>query len=97
MNDTNPVPTAVRAALDDAERHDRMSTLMLVGAAIIEAVLLGYVLVAIDFGDPTHKVMFLLAMLTYFTLGLGMAAIAAKTSAQNARLMHAIQLMSERR
>jgi hypothetical protein len=70
---------------------------MLVGAAIIEVVLLGYVLAAIDFGDPTHKVMFLLAMLTYFTLGLGMAAMAAKTSAQNARLMHAIQLMSERR
>jgi hypothetical protein len=97
MNDTNHVPAAVRAALDEAERHDRVSTLILVGAAIIEAVLLGFVLAEVDFGNPTHKVMFLLAMLTYFTLGLGIAAMAAKTSAQNARLMHAIQLMSESR
>ncbi|CAA9356431.1 MAG: hypothetical protein AVDCRST_MAG89-3467 [uncultured Gemmatimonadetes bacterium] len=97
MNDTNPVPAAVRVALDEAEHRDRMSTIALVAAAMIEAVLLGYILTEIDFGDPVHKLMFLLSLLTYCTLGLGLAALAAKTSAQNARLMHAIQLMSERR
>ena len=92
-----PNPSAsVRAALDAADRNDRTSRLALYGAALLEAVLLGVALMVMDFDDPTHVLVFVLAMLTYSTLALGLMAFAAKASAAHARLLHAIQLLDER-
>ncbi|HYJ79307.1 MAG TPA: hypothetical protein VEW03_06890 [Longimicrobiaceae bacterium] len=91
-----PTPTPVRAALAEADRRDRDARLALYGAALLEAVLLGAALMVMDFGDPTHLLVFVLALLTYSTLALGLLAFAAKASAAQARLLHAIQLLDER-
>ena len=87
----------VRAALEEADRRDRTSRRVLYAAAAIEAVLLAAALLVMDFGDATHLLMLILAVLTYSTLALGMVAVASRASAENARLLHAIQLLDERR
>jgi hypothetical protein len=94
---TTDRPTAVHAALDAADRRDRMSRLAICAAALVEAVLLGLALMVMDFDNDTHLLIFITGILVYTTLGLGLAAIAARASAADARLLHAIQLLDERR
>lgn len=90
-------PTAVQAALAAADRRDRMGRLAIYAAALVEAVLLGLALVVMDFDNDTHLLIFILAILVYTTLGLGLAAVGARAAAADARLLHAIQLLDERR
>ncbi len=87
----------VRAALDEADRRERTSRRVLYAAAAVEVVLLAAALLVMDFGDSTHVLVLVLAVLTYSTLALGMVAMASRASAENARLLHAIQLLDERR
>ncbi len=97
MIDPDRSSSPVLAALDEADRRERTSRLVLYAAAVLEAVLLAAALLVMDFDDPTHVLMLILAVLTYSTLALGMVAIATRASAENARLLHAIQLLDERR
>lgn len=90
-------PSPVRAALEEADRRERTSRRVLYAAAAVEVVLLAAALLVMDFGDATHVLMLILAVLTYSTLALGMVAVASRASAENARLLHAIQLLDERR
>lgn len=92
--DRNSSP--VRAALEEADRRERTSHLVLYVAAAVEVVLLAAALLVMDFGEPTHVLMLILAVLTYSTLALGMVAIASRATAENARLLHAIRLLDER-
>jgi hypothetical protein len=94
---TTERPTAVHAALAAADRRDRMSRAALYAAALIEVVLLGLALMVMDFDNDTHLLIFITGILVYTTLGLGLAAIAARAGAADARLLHAIQLLAERR
>lgn len=97
MTEPDRTESPVRAALEEADRRERTSRRVLYAAAVIEAALLGTALLVMDFGDPTHVLVLVLAVLTYSTLALGMVAIASRASAENARLLHAIQLLDERR
>lgn len=90
-------PSPVLAALEEADRRERTARRVLYAAAALEVVLLAAALLVMDFGEPTHVLMLILAVLTYSTLALGMVAIASRASAENARLLHAIQLLDERR
>ena len=53
------------------------------------------VLLYIDFDDPLHRLVFLLAMLTYFTLALGLIALGAHVSRVQERLLTALDLLRE--
>lgn len=97
MTHSDRSSSPVLAALEEADRRERTSRLVLYAAAALEAVLLGAALLVMDFANPTHVLMLILAVLTYSTLALGMVAIATRASAENARLLHAIQLLDERR
>lgn len=90
-------PTAVHAALAAADRRDRMSRIALYAAALLEAVLLAAALLVMDFDDDTHLLILIIGILVYSTLALGLAAIASRAAAADARLLHAIQLLDERR
>ena len=94
MTSTTP---AGRAALDRIDRANRNFTLTILLAAGIEAILLVFVLMVIDFGDPLHRLVFLLAMLTYFTLGLAIVALGAHVSRVQERLLTALELLRESR
>ena len=89
-------PTAVHAALAAADRRDRLSRVALYAAALMEAVLLGLALMVMDFDNDTHLLIFITGILVYSTLALGLAAVAARAAASDARLLHAIQLLDER-
>jgi len=97
MIDPDRNDSLVRAALEEADRRERTSRRVLYAAAAVEVVLLAAALLVMDFGDATHVLVLILAVLTYSTLALGMVAIASRASAENARLLHAIQLLDERR
>ena len=89
-------PTAAsRAALDRLDRANRRVTQSIILAATIESILLVFVLLVIDFADPLHRLVFLLAMLTYFTLALAILALGAHVSRVQERLLTALELLRE--
>jgi hypothetical protein len=94
---TDQPTSALHAVLAEAESRERWGRIALYGAALVEALLLGAALMVMDFDDDTHLLVFIMAMLSYTTLALGLAALGARASAANARLLHAIQLLDERR
>ena len=91
---TSPSP-ASRSALDRLDRANRRVTQVILLAAFVEATLLVVVLLVIDFGDQLHRLVFLLAMLTYFTLGLALVALGAHVSRVEERLLMALELLKE--
>ena len=93
---TTPSP-AGRAALDRMDRANRRVTLTVLLAAAIESILLVLVLMVINFKDPLHQLVFLLAMLTYFTLALAIVALGAHVSRVQERLLTALELLRESR
>ena len=88
---------AGRVALDRIDRANRRVTLTILLAAAIESILLVFVLMVIDFKDPLHQLVFLLAMLTYFTLALAIVALGAHVSRVQERLLTALELLRESR
>lgn len=91
---TSPIP-ASRSALDRLDRANRRVTQIILAAAFVEATLLILVLLAIDFGDALHRLVFLLAILTYFTLSLALVAVGAHVSRVGERLLTALELLKE--
>ncbi|HEX6370085.1 MAG TPA: hypothetical protein VF006_14285 [Longimicrobium sp.] len=94
---TTDRPTALHAALAAADRRDRMSRYAVYAAAFIELLLLAAALMVMDFESDTHLLILIIGILVYSTLGLGLAALGARAAASDARLLHAIQLLDERR
>ncbi|HYR10614.1 MAG TPA: hypothetical protein VEQ60_22750 [Longimicrobium sp.] len=90
-------PTAVHAALAAADRRDRLSRMAIYAAALLELVLLAAALMVMDFDNDTHLLILIIGILVYSTLGLGLAALGSRAAAADARLLHAIQLLDERR
>ena len=87
---------AVHAALAVADRRERAGRAVLDAAALFEAVMLVAALMVMDFGNRTHLLVFICCMLAYTTLALGLVVLGARASAENARLLHAIQMLDER-
>jgi Kef-type K+ transport system membrane component KefB len=90
---TAPSSSPANAALARLDRANRRVLQAIIAAAVVEAVLLMVVLVIIDFSDPVQRLVFLAAMLTYFTLGLGLVALGAHVSRTQERLLNAIELL----
>lgn len=90
-------PSASQAALERLDRANQRVTRLILVAAAVEGVLLIAVLLAIDFADPLHRLLFLLSMLTYFTLGLAIVALGAHVTRVQERLMTALELLRDAR
>lgn len=90
-------PSASQAALERLDRANQRVTRLILVAAAVEGVLLIAVLLAIDFADPLHRLLFLLSMLTYFTLGLAIVALGAHVTRVEERLMTALELLRDAR
>ena len=88
-------PSASQAALDRLDRANRHVIRLIILAATVESVLLISVLLAIDFADPLHRLLFLLSMLTYVTLGLAIVALGAHVTRAQERLLTALELLRE--
>ena len=81
------------AALDRLDRANRRVTRLIILAATVEGVLFVAVILAIDFADPLHRLLFLLSMLTYFTLGLAIVALGAHVTRVQERLTTALEML----
>ena len=90
-------PSADQVALARLDRANRRVTQIILAAAAVEAALLVLVLLNIDFAEPLHRLVFLLAMLTYFTLGLAIVALGAHVSRVQERLLTALELLRDQR
>lgn len=78
---TTRSPDSIRAGvLDRMERHDRRVRLAVVGAAAIEALLLGVVLWLADLKDRTHLLILVTSILGYTIVALGLMALGAHVS-----------------
>ena len=87
--------SASQTALDRLDRANQRVTRLIVLAATVESVLLILVLLAIDFKEPLHRLLFLLSMLTYFTLGIAILALGAHVTRGQERLVTALELLRE--
>ena len=79
--------------MDRLEQANRRVAMVVIAAAVIEFALLALVLITIDFKDPLHRLVFLLAMLTYLTLSLGLVAVGAHVTKVGERLLNALELL----
>ena len=93
---TTPSP-AGREALNRMDRANRRVTYAILLAAAVESILLVFVFMVIDFKDPLHQLVFLLAVLTYFTLTLAIVALGAHVTRVQERLLTALELLREGR
>ena len=69
------------------ERHQRNVRLAIVGAALAEAALFALALWRIDFSNRFESTVFLLFVLSYTILGLGMVALGAHVSRVGDRVL----------
>ncbi len=83
---------AIRAnVLDEMERAAKLRLLAISGAAALEALMLSLALLLIDWHDRSQIVMFILFVLSYMILGLGMIALASHITRNTGRIIAAIE------
>jgi hypothetical protein len=80
----------VAGVLDRMERHERMMKLAILGAAGVEGLLLVVALLIVDWADSTHVLLFVLSILGYTIIALGLAALGAHVSRVGARVVAAL-------
>ncbi len=73
--------------LDRIERHERMMKLSIAGAALVEAAMLVVALLQLDFSVRFERAVFILFVLSYTVLLLGMAALGAHVSRVGERIL----------
>ena len=73
--DEATIERARRAALDQAEKDERLAGLLTYAAGGIEAAVLVAILFVIDWSNDTHLLVFLCACLVYAPLAFGLLAL----------------------
>lgn len=80
----------VSNVLDRIEGHTRHVRLAVLGAAAVEALLLVLCLALLDWNNELHVLLFLLSVLTYSVIALGLLALGAHVSRVGARIVAAL-------
>jgi hypothetical protein len=86
--------TADREILDNVlasvDRHAQTTRLAILGAAALEGLLLLFALWKLDWQNETHLILFILFVLTYTVIALGLVALGAHVSRVGARVVAAL-------
>jgi hypothetical protein len=85
-----------QGVLDRVERHDRMLKLSIGGAVLVEALMLAVALMQIDFSVRFERAIFILFVLSYTVLLLGMVALGAHVSKVGDRLLAVLDPATDR-
>ena len=93
MNPHTPADP-VSNVLDRIERHSRHVRLAVLGAAAVEALLLVLCLALLDWQNDLHVLLFMLSVLTYSVIALGLLALGAHVSRVGARIVAAMDRSS---
>ena len=95
MNTTSDA--ARQTALNEIEQRQNAAKWTIIGAALIESILLLAIFIVIDLTNKTHQLIFLTAMLVYLPVCLGMVALGLHQSRNTKRMLLAMQMLSEGR
>lgn len=85
-----------QSVLDRMEKQARAVTIAIVGAAVLEALLLLIVFLITDWTDRTHRLIVVLSMLSYMVLALGLIALGAHVSRSVGRIVAVLERNDER-
>lgn len=77
----------VSNVLDRIERHSRHVRLAVLGAAAVEALLLVLCIALLDWQNDLHVILFVLSVLTYSVIALGLLALGAHVSRVGVRVV----------
>lgn len=83
-----------QGVLDRMERGDRLVKGAIIGAAVVEGVLLAAAIFIADWSNPLHRLVFILAILTYSVIACGLVALAGHISRSVGRVLVALESMS---
>lgn len=92
----NELDTVRQSVLDRMERSDRLVKSAILGAAVIEGLLLVAAVLVADWTNPLHKLVFILSILTYSIVGCGLIALAGHISRSVARVLVALEAKGAR-
>ena len=81
-----------RSALDRVDQAAKRFRMVIVAAAVLEALLLLFVFYVTDFADPVHRVVFACTMLLYFMMFMMVVGLGAWFGTFEARILKAIEL-----
>ncbi len=95
MESVDYAETARRAALDRVDKADRAFKVAFVGGALFEGVFLALLIWAVDFSDPTHRVIFVAALLVYGALAIAIIALGLHVSRGAERILKALSLLRQ--
>ena len=98
-------PSSAPRSLDDVrhgvvarmERADRNVRLLLYGAGLLEALLLGLSLLLVDFSNRIERLVFVLSVLSYTIIAVGLVALGAHVTRSMAQIVTAIDASRDSR
>ena len=93
MNENNEIDFARMMALKNIERKEWSFKLLVGFIALIEGVLLFWLVYSIDWSNPTHRVIFIATMLVYLVLGLGIFALAIYQNINTLKVLKALDVI----
>ena len=82
--------SAVSSVLAQMDRHAQRVRLTVLGAAMMEGLLMVFALLRIDWKNDTQVLMFVFAVLGYTIIALGLVALGAHVSRVGARVVAAL-------
>jgi len=84
------------SVLDRMERGDRLVKGAIIGAAVVEGLLLAVALFIADFSNPLHRLVFILSILTYSVIACGLIALGGHISRSTGRVLVALESLNAR-
>jgi hypothetical protein len=90
----NDLDSIRQGVLDRMERGDRLVKSAIIGAAVVEGLLLGVAVFLADWSNPLHRLVFILSILTYSVVACGLVALAGHISRSVGRVLIALESMS---
>jgi hypothetical protein len=89
--DTADLDAIRGSVLDRLERHNRNVRLAIFGAAGVEALLIAMAIIKLDFSNRFEVIVFVLFVLTYSIVALGLLALGAHVSRVGDRVLAAVE------
>jgi hypothetical protein len=80
-----------RSVLDRMERSERLARWAIIAAAVVEALLFVVAFLIIDWDDRLHLLLFVLSVLSYWIISLGLIALGAHVSRSAGRILAALE------
>lgn len=85
-----------QSVLDRMERGDKLVRGSIIAAAIVEGLLLAAAVFIADWSNPLHRLVFILAVLTYSVIACGLIAVAGHISRSTGRVLVALESLNAR-